>query len=82
VVEYAEGTGLSYSQALRAVLDEKPLQPRRCNSTVLEATTKLDVEIHRLMVEEHVTHYHEGMHHVLSSTDPWYIAIVRAYEEA
>lgn len=82
VVEYAEGKGLSYSAALRAVLNEKPMEPRKNPSAVLEASMKLDVEIHRLMAEEHFTDYCEGMHHVLNSTDPRHVAIVRAYVEA
>jgi hypothetical protein len=61
---------MRYSEAVRAVIDEKPLQPKRPNAAVLEATTKLDEEIHRLMAEEHFTDYHEGIHYVLSSIDP------------
>ena len=78
-LEYAEGSGRSYAESLRAVLEEKSIQPRNTRTAVLEASTKLDVEIHRLMTEEHFSDYCEGMHHVLSSTDPRHVAIARAY---
>lgn len=78
-VEYAESSGMRYSEAVQAVLDEKPMRSKKPNSAVLEAATKLDFEIHRLLAEEHVADYHEGMYHVLNSTDPRLMAIVRAY---
>lgn len=78
-VEYSERTGLSYAQALRTVLRGKPLQPRKNPYSVLEASTTLDVEIHRLLFEKRFTDYREGMHHVLNSRDPRHVEIARAY---
>lgn len=78
-VEYSKVTGLTYSAALKAVLEEKKREPGQSPATVLEASTRLDAEIHRLMTEEQCADYSEGMHRVLNSADPRHVAIARAY---
>jgi hypothetical protein len=81
-VEYTKRSGLSYAQALKAVLKKNPLQPGKNRSSVLQASTTLDAEIHRLLFEERFTDYTEGLHHVLNSRDPRHVAIARAYVAA